>query len=201
MSNGAFMETTEAAPPPVVCDAGPVIHLDELESQFGIPKGWFYDLNSFDAAEVLGASVGALAIVLCWSRADAEQFGKLAGGLGLTAAIGANPLLLIVVIFALAKAFTKARSEGRLGNAVDGLARGAATSAAVLGSAALVSMVGGIGGLALLVGLVVGLVVTRFMSNVSVTEVAQALASQLQSQLQAVIAGAKPPALADATAE
>ena len=30
MSNGAFMETTDIAPPVVVCDAGPVIHLDEL---------------------------------------------------------------------------------------------------------------------------------------------------------------------------
>ena len=171
-----------------------------LDSQFGIPKGWFYDLNSFDAAEVLGASVGALALVLCWSRADAEQFGKLVGGLGLTAAIGANPLLLIVVLAALAKAFTKARAEGRLGDAVDGLARGAVTSAAVLGSAAVVSIGGGAGGLALLVGLLVGLTVTCLMSNVSVTDVAQVLASQLQTQIQAVIAGAKSrtiPAMAD----
>ena len=166
-----------------------------LDSQFGIPKGWFYDLNSFDAAEVLGASVGVLALVLCWTRADAEQFGKLAGALGLTAAIGANPLLLIVMLVALAKAFTKARADGRLGDAVDGLARGATTSAAVLGSAAVVSMVGGGGGLALLVGLVVGLVVARLMSNVSVTDIAQALASQLQSQLQAVIAAAKSRAI------
>ena len=166
-----------------------------LDSQFGIPKGWFYDLNSFDAAEVLGASVGALALVLCWSRADAEQFGKLAGALGLTAAIGANPLLLIVVLVALAKAFTKARADGRFEDAVDGLARGATTSAAVLGSAAVVSMVGGGGGLALLVGLVVGLVVARLMSNVSVTDIAQALASQLQRQLQAVIAAAKSRAV------
>ena len=29
-----------------------------LQSQFSIPKGWFYDINSFDAAEVLGAGVG-----------------------------------------------------------------------------------------------------------------------------------------------
>ena len=30
MSDGDFMETTETVPPSVVCDAGPVIHLDEL---------------------------------------------------------------------------------------------------------------------------------------------------------------------------
>ena len=33
-----------------------------LESTFHIPKGWFYDLNTYDAAELLGATVGAVAL-------------------------------------------------------------------------------------------------------------------------------------------
>ena len=151
-----------------------------LDSHFGIPKEWFYDLNSFDAAEVLGASVGAVSLVLCWNRADAEQFGKLVGGLGLSAALTANPLLIVVAVVAFAKAFHKARAEGRTAEAIDGGARGLLTSGAVLGSVSLVTMAGGPAALALLVGLVVGLAVSRLASNVSATEVARALAGRLQ---------------------
>ena len=113
-----------------------------MKAEFGIPKSWFYDLNSFDAAEVLGSSIGVLAATLMWSRADAEQFSRLAAGMGLAAALSANPLLLIVTVVCLAKAFSKARSEGRLGDVADGLARGSGTSVTTLGAVALTSMAG-----------------------------------------------------------
>lgn len=151
-----------------------------LDSNFGIPKAWFYDLNSFDAAEVLGASVGVVSLVLCWNRADAEQFGRLAGGLGLSAALAANPLLIVVAVVAFAKAFHKAKAEGRIADAIDGGARGVMTSGAVLGVVPLVTMAGGPAALALLVGLVVGLVVSKLASNVSASEVARVLAGQMQ---------------------
>ena len=103
-----------------------------LQSQFSIPKGWFYGINSFDAAEVFGAGVGVVAVFFCWNRAESEQFGRLAGGMGLTAALSANPLLLIVAVAALARAFQVARIEGRTGDAVDGLFRGTVTAATSL---------------------------------------------------------------------
>ena len=156
-----------------------------MNSQFSIPKGWFYDLNSFDAAEVLGATVGVVSVVLCWNRADAEQFGRLAGGMGLAAALSANPLLLIVVVVALARAYSKARAEGRLGDPVDGVARGAGTSGAVMETVALVATSGGPAVLALLVGLVAGLVVSKLTSKVSVSEVARVVAGQLQAAVGA----------------
>ena len=162
-----------------------------MKSEFGIPKSWFYDLNSFDAAEVLGSSIGVLAATLMWSRADAEQFSRLAGGMGLAAALSANPLLLIVTVVCLAKAFSKARSEGRLGDVADGLARGSATSVTTLGAVALTSMAGGPTGLALLVGLVAGLVVGKLMSNVTVSDVARGVAGQLQATARAGIDQAK----------
>ena len=149
-----------------------------LKSQFGVPPNWFYDLNSFDAAEVLGATIGVLAAALNWSRADAEQFGRLAGGMGLATVLSANPLLLIVTVVALAKTFIEATAEGRLGNAVDGLARGTVTSGASLGAVALTSLAGGPAGLALLVSLVTGLVACKLVSKVSVADVACTVAGQ-----------------------
>ena len=111
--------------------------------------------------------------------------------MGLAAALSANPLLLIVTVVCLAKAFSKARSEGRLGDVADGLARGSATSVTTLGAVALTSMAGGPTGLALLVGLVAGLVVGKLMSNVTVSDVARGVAGQLQATARAGIDQAK----------
>ena len=162
-----------------------------MKSEFGIPKSWFYDLNSFDAAEVLGSAISVLAVTLMWSRADAEQFSRLAGGMGLAAALSANPLLLIVTVVCLAKAFSEARSNGRLGDVADGLARGTATAVTALGAVALTSMAGGPPGLALLVGLVAGLVVGELVSNISVSDVARVVAGQLQTTAKSGVDQAK----------
>ena len=80
-----------------------------LESTFAIPKNWFYDLNTYDAADLLGASVGVVAVVLGWNRADTETFASLTASMGLPAAVGANPLLMVSVVVAAARAFHKAR--------------------------------------------------------------------------------------------
>ena len=67
-----------------------------LESQFRIPRDWFYDLTSYDASELLGGVIGVVATALHWNRADTESFSKLVGGMGVSAVMSANPLLLIV---------------------------------------------------------------------------------------------------------
>ena len=162
-----------------------------MNSEFGIPKSWFYDLTSFDAPEVLASSIGVLAATLMWNRSDVEQFSRLVGGMGLAAALSANPMLLIVAVVCLAKAFSEARSEGRLGDVADGLACGTATSVTTLGAVALTSMAGGPAGLALLVGLVAGVVVGKLMSNVSVSDIARLVAGQLQATARAVADQAK----------
>ena len=152
-----------------------------LQSQFSIPKGWFYDINSFDAVEVIGAGVGLVAMFFCWSRAESEQFARLAGGMGLSAVLSANPLLLIVTIAALARAFQVARLEGGSGDAVDGLFRGAGSAATSLASASAVAALGGPAGLALLVGLIAGILAARAVSRVSVVDVGQVVAEQARA--------------------
>lgn len=56
-----------------------------LASEFGISKRWFYDINSYDAARLLGGVIGVVATALCWNRADTESFAKLVGGMGVSA--------------------------------------------------------------------------------------------------------------------
>ncbi len=142
-----------------------------LESSLGIPKRWLYDINTFDAGEALGASIGVVAVALNWNSADTEQFAQMTAGMGLSAAVGLNPLLLIVTVAAAAQSFNKARLSGDYSDLADGAFKGAATSAASLGAIAAITAAGGPAGAGLLVGLATGLLVHQTVKNISITEV------------------------------
>ena len=149
-----------------------------LDSSFRIPKSWFYDLNTFDAAELLGGSVGAVALIFNWNRADTETFGRFVGSMGVSAALSANPLLMVVTVVALARAFQKAHRTGEYADFVDGQVRGGLVSGATLAAVGLVGVAGGPAGMALLVALVTGILVGKATENVSIVQVGQVVARQ-----------------------
>ena len=150
-----------------------------LQSHFHIPKSWFYDLNTYDAAELIGGAIGVIALALAWNSADAETFAKLVGSMGLSAAITANPLLLIVTVVALAKAYNKARETAEYAAFADGLLKGASTAGATLTAVALVGVAGGPAGVALLVGLVAGVLANQATENVSVADIGDFVAKHI----------------------
>ena len=149
-----------------------------LESTFAIPKSWFYDLNTYDAADLLGASVGVVAVALGWNRADTETFAQVAAGMGLSAAVGANPLLMVVVVVAAARVFHKARSGGEYTELVGGGFKGAVGSGATMAAIALATSAGGPAGVALLVGLTAGIVANSATKNVSLTAIGSFVATR-----------------------
>ena len=149
-----------------------------LESTFAIPKSWFYDLNTYDAVDLLGASVGVVAVVLGWNRADTGTFASLTASMGLSAAVGANPLLMVVVVVAAARAFHKARGGGEYAELVNGGFKGAVGSGATMAAVALATSAGGPAGVALLVGLTAGIVANSATKNVSLTAIGQFIATR-----------------------
>ncbi len=149
-----------------------------LESNFQIPKDWFYDLNTYDTAELLGGAIGVISLAFSWNRADTESFAKLVGGMGMSATISANPLLLVVTVVALAKAFHKAHQTGEYAEFVDGQLKGAIGSGATLSAVTLVGVAGGPAGAGLLAGLVVGVLASKATENVSVVQIGQFLAER-----------------------
>ena len=144
-----------------------------LESQFRIPRDWFYDLISYDASELLGGVIGVVATALHWNRADIESFSKLVGGMGVSAVMSKNPLLLIVTVVALAKAFHRAHHTGDYADFVDGHLKGGIGAGGTLAAVSLVGVAGGPAGLALLVGLSTGILINKAMKKVSVVEIGQ----------------------------
>ena len=154
---------------------------DYLQSNFGIPRDWFYDLNSYDAPELLGGVIGVVATALIWNRADTEQFSTLVGGMGVSAAMSANPLLLVVTVVALARAFHKARQSGEYAEFVDGHLKGGIGAGASLAAASQVAVLGGPAGLALLAGLSAGILAHKATDKVSVREIGQFMAERAKA--------------------
>ena len=149
-----------------------------LESSFHIPKSWFYDLNTFTAAELLGGTIGAVVMIFSWNRADTETFARFVGSMGVSSALSANPLLLIVTVVALARAFQKAHRTGEYAEFVDGQLKGGIVSGATLAAVSLVGVAGGPAGAALLVALVTGILVNKATENVSIVQIGQVVARQ-----------------------
>ena len=151
---------------------------EALESNSHIPKSWFYNLNTYDAADLLGGAVGAVALILNWNRADTETFAQLAGGMGLSSIMSANPLLLILTVVALARAFHLARKSGEYTEFVDGQFKGVVGAGATLGAVTVVGIAGGPTGVVLIAGLVTGILVNRAMKDVSIVHVSKVVAKQ-----------------------
>ena len=168
--------TTPRGLPLVTWDQETFSGLTDALGRVGIPRAWVVDMVSYDAVEVIGASLGVLAITLNWNNDDVEEFSRIVGSLGLAAVVGANPLLLIVTVVALGRAFHTARRTGDWKEFTDGLARGGICTGAVL---IATSMVSGPAVVVLLTGICVGIVAQQVSQKVSVVEIGQWVIVQL----------------------
>ena len=144
-----------------------------LQSNYGIPRDWFYDINSYDAPELLAGVIGLVSVIFSWKEEDTEKFSKLVGNMGVAAIFSANPVLLLVTLTSLARAFHKAELAGEYVEAVDGLLKGGIGTGATLAAASQIAILGGPAGLTLLAGLATGLMVNRATKNISVAQLHQ----------------------------
>ena len=152
-----------------------------MESQFHVDRDWFYDLNTYTSAELVGGSIGILALVFQWNRADTESFGRMVGSMGVAAVISANPLLLVVTLVALARAFHRARTDYKYDDLIDGSVRGGVVATLTIFTVAQVAMAGGPVGLSFLVGLVVGILANKAVSHLRVAQISRVLAEQAKA--------------------
>ena len=117
----------------------------------GISKAQLADALSYTGTELAGAALGAVAMLLCWDKAETERAANLAGSLGLSTLCAANPVLGIVAIACFARAVQTAKAAKGRTRFVVGLMKGG------LGSGALIATSAVIGG-PVWIGLVAGLI-------------------------------------------
>ena len=168
-----------------------------LESRFHLSREWFYDLNSYTGAELVGGSIGILAVVFQWNRADTESFSRTVGSMGVAAALSANPLLLVITVVAMARAFQRARTDAKWRDFVDGSVRGSVVAALTIFAVAQVTTIGGPVGLSFLVGLVVGILASKAVSHVRVADISRVLAERAKATAVEIrsLTGSTLPAL------
>ena len=140
---------------------------------------------------MIAGSIGILAVALNWNNDDVEEFSSIVGSIGLSAVVSANPLMLIVTIAALAKAFHSARKSGDWKEFSDGLAKGGICTGAVLLTTSLVSgpMV-----VVLLVGICVGILAHQATKNVSFVEIGKFMVREIRKappMLESAVASAR----------
>ncbi len=152
-------------------------------AHFGIPKEWFCQINSYNAADLIGAVSGTLAIAFAWNKSTTEEFARHIGAMALPAILKANPLLLVVTVLSLAKAFHKARANGEYIELIDGTLKGGVTTGASMAAVASVSAFGGPAGLVLLAGISVSMLAAYSTRKVSVTQISDFVAKSAKNMI------------------
>lgn len=129
-----------------------------LNETLGIPRNWVKDMATFTATEFVGAVLGAVALALGWNKAELRRFSEIVASLGLSALVGANPILVMVTIVGLAKCFHEARHGAGFKRVLSGGGRGMAGTTALLGASRLMPAPAWV---TLMLGVVSYLVATR----------------------------------------
>jgi len=129
-----------------------------LNETLGISRKWVKDMADFTATEFVGSVLAALALVLSWNKAELRRFSEIVASLGLSALVGANPLLVMVTIVGLAKCFHEARHGAGFKRALSGGGRGMVGTTALPGASRLMPAPAWV---TLIMGVVSYLVATR----------------------------------------
>ena len=122
-----------------------------LAQHFSIPEQWLRDALSYTGVELVSGMLPGIALAMNWNRAEAVEFAKLVGSLGVGAAISANPITAAVAVAVFARGFHKARHGAAPADWAMGMAEGGAMTGAVLamsaavGGPAVVGVMAGIG--------------------------------------------------------
>jgi len=123
----------------------------KLGESIGVSHTWVNDMLGYTATELTGAITGVVAIILNLHQDDKSRLAALTGSLGVSALVGANPLLGIITIIALGKTLRNARGDTHLH-----IAKGGLGSAAFLAAS---SLLGGHVWLGLMAGVVASVLV------------------------------------------
>jgi len=106
----------------------------------GVTPEWLNDALHVNAVEGLQFAAGCVplvAVAMGWGPSDAYTFARLAGSLGVGSVVAANPIMLLVALLLLARAYQMSKTDGARG-LWRPMADGGATTGTALGVAAAI---------------------------------------------------------------
>lgn len=101
-----------------------------LNTHFGISRYWLAHAVSTTATQMVSDASSVLAVALHWRAEDRSRFSELVGSLGISAIAGANPLLALISLVCLARAYQQSRLKGGWRTLTPAISRGGIGSAA-----------------------------------------------------------------------
>jgi hypothetical protein len=152
-----------------------------LSENFNIPKDWISDFLHINGTELIGTSIGALAVALNWKKADIKEFSSIVSSLGISTLASADPFLAVVTLVSLAKSFTDARRTNNYSDFVSGLTKGGVGTGVLIGTS---TIIGGPAWVGVVSGMCVGICAQKAMHKVDVTEISSYVQNAIQDKLK-----------------
>lgn len=148
-----------------------------LSNTFNIPKSWFADIQTLNGAELIGASIGVIALIFNWNTQDKEKFGDLMASLTIAGAFSGNPLVLIVSVIYLGRHFNKQKKKNFFSkDFLLGVKKGSLTSVVFIVTS---SMIGGAAWIGLLLGLILAILARKHHNLITITNIYKWFKSQI----------------------
>lgn len=105
---------------------------------FGVSTSWAQDILHINVPELLGSTIGSLALIFKWNSKDITKFSALVSGLGLSSIAAANPLGVVITLVGLARSYQLATRGNAKIEAVNGLLRGGLKSSLFITTSAVI---------------------------------------------------------------
>ena len=141
----------------------------QLSSTFHIPKNWFADIQTLNGAELIGSSIGVLALIFNWNTEDREKFGDLMSSLTIAGAFAGNPLTLIIATIYLGRHYNKQKNKKFFSkDTLTGIKKGTLTTLVFISTSA---MIGGAAWIGLVFGLILAVIVRKRHQDISIRNI------------------------------
>lgn len=156
-----------------------------LKETFGVPRKVFADLVTYDATDIISGLLGSATLFFRWSDGEAKDFARIVASSGLAAVVKRNPILAVVTLAAMAKAFMEARETGSYKECVKTLAESTVTAAVPMAVVPVVVAAGGPASVALVASILAGMTTAVLAKKVGESGVVEELAGRVAEMASA----------------
>lgn len=140
-----------------------------LSDTFHIPKNWFADIQTLNGSELLGSSIGVLALIFNWNNEDKERFGDLMSTMLISGVVSANPLTLILSTIYMGRHFHKQKKKKLFSQeTLLGIKKGTITSVVFIGVS---TMIGGTAWVGIILGLILAVIARKNHKKISIKSI------------------------------
>ena len=85
-----------------------------LQTLLTVPQKWTNDIKHLEFNEILGSSVGVLAMVYSWNKSKKDEFIEIASGTLASSFVYGDPITTIGSLAALAHGYNKSKNKNEL---------------------------------------------------------------------------------------